>query len=103
MSTQTDSDIAVANRNSPPDNEVQNITSSPSVTHDCVTLSDEMNPGGMSSASASAPILTLAEKSNIRTYDGKTESAASKYSMLCRFFERGFVDGRKNVGFYIYA
>ena len=58
QSTQTDKDIAVANRNKP-DNEVQNITSSPTVAHDCVILSEKMNPSDMSSASANTPPPTL--------------------------------------------
>jgi hypothetical protein len=84
VSTQTDNDFAVANWNSPPDNEVQNIKSSPSVAHDWLTLTDEMNPGDTSSVSASAPIPTLAVKSDARTYDSKTDSAARKYNTLCR-------------------
>ena len=81
QSTQTDKDIAVANRNAPIDNKVQNITSSPSLAHDCAILSDKMNPGDTSSTSANAPPPTLVEKSDVRT---------RKYNMLCRFFEQGF-------------
>ena len=90
QSTQTDKDIAVANRNAPIDNKVQNIKSSPSLAHNCAILSDEMNPGDASSTSANAPPPTLVEKSDVRT---------RKYNMLCRFFERGFCRLKKKCRF----
>ena len=78
---------------------MQNITSSPSVAHGRAILSDEMNPGDTSSASANAPPPTLVEKSDVRTYDGKTDSTTRKYNTLCRFFERGFCRLKKKCRF----